>query len=239
MIGNKNLTAKKSLLGVTSALMLLTVACGGSVQGNSSEQSPSVSESAPVVREVAASPGTAVRPGAAAPNFTGTDSNGQTRSLSDFKGKVVVLEWTNHQCPFVNKHYGTGNMQKLQKEATSKGVVWLSIVSSAPGQQGYVTGSQANDLTKSRNAVPTAVILDSEGKIGRLYNARTTPHMYVIGQDGTMMYMGAIDDAPSSQTSDVQKANNYVRTALEEVLNGRSVSKSVSQPYGCSVKYSS
>lgn len=228
----------KSLLGVTSGLVLLTVA-GGSSVGSSINHSPSSFESAPGV-SVAASPKAAVvRPGTAAPDFTGTDSNGQTRRLSDFKGKVVVLEWTNHQCPFVNKHYGTNNMQQLQKEATSKGVVWLSIVSSAPGQQGYVTANQANDLTKSRNAVPTAVILDPKGEIGRLYNARTTPHMYVVGQKGTMMYMGAIDDAPSSQTSDVQEANNYVRTALDEVLNGKPVSTSVTQPYGCTVKYSS
>lgn len=235
----KSWTAKKSLLGITTAgLMLLTVACGGSVQGSSQEQSSSVSESVSNV-SVAARPGEAVRPGTAAPDFTGTDSNGKTRRLSEFKGKVVVLEWTNHLCPFVGKHYGTGNMQQLQKEATGKGVVWLSVVSSAPGQQGYVTASQANNLTKSRNAVPTAVILDPKGKIGRLYNARTTPHMYVIGQDGTMMYMGAIDDAPSSQTPDVKKANNYVRTALDDVLSGKPVSTSVTQPYGCSVKYSS
>ena len=115
----------------------------------------------------------------------------------------------------------------------------MSVVSSAPGQQGYVAGNKANELTKSRSAVPTAVILDSEGKIGRLYNARTTPHMYVIGQDGTMKYMGAIDDAPSSQTSDLKKANNYVRTALNEVLNGKPVSTSTTQPYGCTVKYKS
>lgn len=234
MIVNKNWTAKKSLLGITSGLMLLTVACGSSVRARS--ESPNVGGSTPAV-SVAARPG-AVRPGAAAPDFTGTDSNGQTHSLSDFKGKVVVLEWTNHDCPFVRKHYGTGNMQQLQKEATSKGVVWLSVVSSASGQQGYVAGSQANELTKSRSAVPTAVILDSEGKIGRLYNARTTPHMYVIGQDGNIKYMGAIDNIPSSQTSDVKKANNYVRTALAEVLNGKPVSTSTTQPYGCTVKYS-
>lgn len=228
----------KSLLGVTSGMMLLTVADGGSVS-SSLKYSPSSFESAAGVSVAASPKAAAVRPGAAAPDFTGTDSNGQTRRLSDFKGKVVVLEWTNHQCPFVNKHYGTNNMQQLQKEATSKGVVWLSIVSSAPGQQGYVTANQANDLTKSRNAVPTAVILDPKGEIGRLYNARTTPHMYVVGPKGTMMYMGAIDDAPSSQTPDVQKANNYVRTALDEVLNGKPVSTSATQPYGCTVKYSS
>ena len=228
----------KSLLGVTSGLMLLTVADGGSV-GSSINHSPSSLESAPGVSVAARPKAAAVRPGAAAPDFSGTDSNGQTRRLSDFKGKVVVLEWTNDKCPFVGKHYGTNNMQQLQKEATSKGVVWLSIVSSAPGQQGYVTANQANDLTKSRNAVPTAVILDPEGEIGRIYNARTTPHMYVVGQNGTMMYMGAIDDAPSSQTADVQKANNYVRTALGEVLNGKPVTTSTTQPYGCTVKYSS
>lgn len=180
-----------------------------------------------------------VRVGAAAPAFTATDSNGKSHKLSDFKGKTVVMEWTNHQCPFVVKHYSSGNMQALQKEATGKGVVWLSVVSSAPGQQGNVNGQQANALTKSRNAAPTAVLLDPDGKIGRMYGARTTPHMYIIDSKGTLQYAGAIDDKPSSKPEDVKGANNYVRSALTSVLAGQPVKSASTQPYGCSVKYGS
>ncbi|NEO23136.1 redoxin domain-containing protein [Moorena sp. SIO4A5] len=174
-----------------------------------------------------------------APEFTGVDSNNTTHKLSDFKGKVVVLEWTNHQCPFVRKHYNSGNMQKLQKEATSKGVVWLSIISSAPGQQGHVTPQKANELIQSSSANPTAVIIDSEGTIGRLYQARTTPHMYVIDTDGVLKYMGAIDNKPSANPADVETATNYVQAALNSVINNKPVEKTVTQPYGCSVKYNS
>lgn len=180
-----------------------------------------------------------VRVGSAAPQFTGKDSNGKTHSVSDFKGKTVVLEWTNNQCPFVRKHYDSGNMQRLQQEARSKGVVWLSVVSSAPNQQGYVTGQQANQLTRSRNANPTAVLLDPDGNIGRLYSARTTPHMYVIDAKGTLRYAGAIDSNPSARTEDVKTANNYVSAALNSVLSGQAVKTATTQPYGCSVKYAS
>ncbi|APB33200.1 peroxiredoxin [Gloeomargarita lithophora Alchichica-D10] len=179
----------------------------------------------------------AVRVGNPAPDFTAKTSTGQTVRLSDHKGKVVVLEWTNHECPFVVKHYGTGNMQKLQQEAKAKGVVWLSVVSSAPGQQGFVTADQANGVVKDKKATPTAVLLDPDGSLGKMYNARTTPHMFVIDKSGKLQYMGAIDDAPSLADQDVSKANNYVRTALGQVMVGQPVTTSTTQPYGCSVKY--
>lgn len=175
--------------------------------------------------------------GAPAPNFTAVDSNGKRHSLTDFKGKTVVLEWTNHDCPFVKKHYETDNMQKLQRSATSQGVVWLSVISSAPGQQGFVNGAKANELTKSRNASPTAVILDPEGTLGRLYGARTTPHMFIIAPNGTLAYMGAIDDRPSANKDDVAGARNYVAEALNAIRAGQPVPVATTQPYGCSVKY--
>jgi peroxiredoxin len=178
-----------------------------------------------------------LRVGMPAPNFTAKTSTGQTVSLSDYKGKVVVLEWTNHECPFVLKHYRSGNMQKLQQEAQAKGVVWFSVVSSAPGQQGFVTAEQANAIVKEQKASPTAVLLDPEGTLGRLYGARTTPHMFVIDQAGRLQYMGAIDDQPGLGNQDVTKANNYVRTAIQQILAGQKVTTSTTQPYGCSVKY--
>ena len=174
-----------------------------------------------------------------APDFSGVDSNGATHNLSGFIGKTVVLEWTNHQCPFVGKHYGSNNMQTLQAEATDQDVVWLSIISSAPGQQGYVTAAEANDLTTSRGARPTAVILDPEGEIGRLYSARTTPHMYVIDPQGKLRYMGGIDNIPSADPADITSATNYVRATLNSLQSGQSVDPTLTQPYGCSVKYSS
>ncbi|NET33280.1 MAG: redoxin domain-containing protein [Cyanothece sp. SIO1E1] len=173
-----------------------------------------------------------------APDFSGIDSNGVTHQLSDFRGKVVVLEWTNHQCPFVRKHYGSSNMQTLQAEATAQGVVWLSVISSAPGQQGHVTAAKANELTTSRGASPTAVILDPDGQIGRRYSARTTPHMYVIDQQGKLRYMGGIDNIPSADPADVTSATNYVQAALNSLQAGQAVETAVTQPYGCSVKYS-
>ncbi|MBM0742046.1 thioredoxin family protein [Phormidium sp. CLA17] len=184
--------------------------------------------------QIAAAP---VRVGQPAPNFTATDSNGKTHQLSNFKGKTVVLEWTNHQCPYVRKHYESSNMQKLQKQATGKGVVWLSVVSSAPGNQGFVDGKKANDLSKSRKASPTAVLIDADGKLGKLYSARTTPHMFIIAPNGTLSYMGAIDNNPSSEPKDVGTAKNYVTSAVNAVLKGQKVDPAVTQPYGCSVKY--
>jgi peroxiredoxin len=174
--------------------------------------------------------------GEKAPAFAGTDSNGNTLSLSDFADKTVVLEWTNHDCPFVRKHYDSRNMQTLQEEAAAQGAVWLSIISSAPGKQGYVTGAEANELTAKRGAKPSAVILDPEGVIGRAYEAKTTPHMFVI-EKGTLAFMGGIDDIRSASQADIAKANNFVRAALAEIKAGKPVSTKESVPYGCSVKY--
>lgn len=176
--------------------------------------------------------------GKPAPDFTAVDSNGQTVKLSDLKGKTVVLEWTNDGCPFVVKHYSVNNMQKLQKDATSQGVVWVSIISSANGEQGHVTPAQANELTKSRGAAPTNVVLDPEGKVGRLYDAKTTPHMFVVDAKGMLVYMGGIDDKPSSSSADIASSKNFVRAALDDIAAGRPVATAVTRPYGCSVKYS-
>lgn len=175
--------------------------------------------------------------GAPAPAFTATATTGKAVSLADQRGKIVVLEWTNHDCPYVVKHYSTSNMQALQKEATGQGVVWLSIISSAPGTQGHVSPGQADELTASRKASPTAVLLDATGAVGKLYGATNTPHMYVIDQAGTLVYAGAIDDRPTTRRSDVQGAHNYVREALQAVAAGQPVKTPVTRAYGCTVKY--
>ena len=177
--------------------------------------------------------------GAPAPAFQAKDSNGKTVNLADLRGKLVVLEWSNHDCPFVVKHYRSANMQALQKEATKDGVVWLTIISSAPGTQGYVEPAEANSLTAKRDAAPSNVLLDPTGVIGKAYGAQTTPHMYVIGKDGVLLYKGGIDDKPTSNVADVPGAKNYVRTALEAVKAGRAVDPAVTRAYGCTVKYSS
>lgn len=176
--------------------------------------------------------------GEPAPAFTATASTGASVSLADYKGKVVILEWTNHDCPYVRKHYETGNMQALQKETTTEGVVWLSIISSAPNEQGYVTPGQANELTVSRKAAPTLVLLDPKGTVGRLYGATNTPHMYVVDKGGVLVYAGAIDDRPTSRKADVQGATNYVRAALQAVVAGQPVKTPTTRAYGCTVKYS-
>jgi peroxiredoxin len=175
--------------------------------------------------------------GKPAPAFTAVDSNGKSHALSDFKGKTVILEWTNDGCPYVKKHYGAGNMQKIQKDLTAEGAVWLSIISSAPGKQGHVDGKGANALVASQGSAPTAVLLDPAGKVGKLYEAQTTPHMYVIDGKGTLRYMGAIDDQPNTDTSTIAKARNYVREAFAAVKAGKPVEATATDPYGCSVKY--
>jgi len=173
-------------------------------------------------------------------DMTVTDSNGKTHNLSDFAGKKVVLEWTNHGCPYVVKHYATGNMQKIQKLATAEDdTVWLSVISSAPGKQGYVTGEQANALTTSRDAAPSAVVLDPSGIAGRSFDAKTTPHMYVIDENQTLVYQGAIDDNSSFRKSTVKNAKNYVTAALDDLKSGTNVAVSDTAPYGCSIKYGS
>lgn len=174
--------------------------------------------------------------GAPAPDFQATTADGGTVSLSQLRGKVVVLEWTNHDCPFVRKHYNGDNMQALQREAGQQGVVWLTIVSSPPGEQGHVTPAQANDLTRSRKAAPAHVLLDPKGTIGRAYGAQVTPHMYVIDGEGRLQYMGAIDDKPSANPATLQTANNYVRPAVAAVLAGKPAPTPVTRAYGCSIK---
>jgi peroxiredoxin len=182
-----------------------------------------------------AGPGPSV--GEPAPAFAAIDSNGKTHRLADYRGRVVVLEWTNHDCPFVRKHYGSGNMQALQKSATDGGAVWLSVISSAPGTQGHVDGAQANRLTAERGAKPTAVLLDPKGEIGRKYDARVTPHMYVIDAKGALAYMGAIDDKPTADPDDVKTAKNHVTAALADVKAGRPAATARTRAYGCTVKY--
>ncbi len=179
----------------------------------------------------------AVRVGESAPNFTATDSYGHQHSLAEYKGKFVVLEWHNQGCPYTQKHYNSGNMQKLQKLWTSKGVVWFTVISSAPGEQGYVTAAQENDYVKRMGAAPTAVLLDPKGDLGHLYGAKTTPQMFVINPQGQLIYEGAIDDKPTPEQSDIAGATNYVTAALEESMAGKPVAMATSRPYGCSVKY--
>jgi peroxiredoxin len=182
---------------------------------------------------------TQARIGAPAPHFTLTDSDGRARSLADFEGKTVVLEWTNHGCPYVGKHYRGNNMQALQKKWTGQGVVWLSVISSAPGLQGHVSPREANKLTADRGAAPTAVLLDPTGKVGRAYGARTTPHMYVINGKGALVYKGGIDDQPTARVQDLKSARNFVDQALSEISQGKPVSVTASRAYGCSIKYGS
>lgn len=179
----------------------------------------------------------AAKVGDTAPPFTATDSNGKAQKLSDYKGKFVVLEWHNQGCPYTRKHYESGNMQRLQKEWTEKGVVWLTVISSAPGQQGYVTAAQENEYLKKINAAPTAVLLDPQGSLGHLYGAKVTPHMFIINPEGILIYNGAIDNRPTSDESDVRGATNYVSAALEQALAGKPVAEAATRPYGCSVKY--
>ncbi len=179
----------------------------------------------------------AARIGEAAPNFTATDTNGQTHKLSDYAGKFVVLEWHNRGCPYTQKHYNSGNMERLQREWTGRGVIWLTVISSAPGKQGYVTAAEENAYVKQVSAAPTAVLLDPTGSLGHLYDAKTTPHMFIINPQGTLIYNGAIDDRPTSDVSDISGAKNYVSVALEEAMSGKSVSTPTTRPYGCSVKY--
>lgn len=175
--------------------------------------------------------------GAPAPAFELKDVDGKTRSLAELKGKTVVLEWTNDGCPFVKKHYNSGNMQALQAQAAKDGVVWVTINSSAPGKQGHVDGKGAKELLAKHKATPAMYLLDPEGKVGKLYGAQTTPHMYVIDKDGTLVYMGAIDDKPTTDVADVKTATNYVTAALAELKAGKPISKPATRAYGCSVKY--
>ncbi|MGA7156703.1 MAG: redoxin domain-containing protein [Acidobacteriaceae bacterium] len=179
----------------------------------------------------------ALKPGDAAPDFKGVDSQGKTETLAQYRGKYVVLEWTNRDCPYTRKHYESGNMEGLQKKWTDKGVVWLTIISSAKGQQGYATPAVENAYLAKMNASPTAVILDPSGTIGRMYDAKTTPDMFVIDPQGKVVYEGAIDDQPTPDPASLLGATNYVSEALTESMAGQLVKTQVTRPYGCSVKY--
>lgn len=177
--------------------------------------------------------------GETAPDFTLTDSFGKSHSLSEYKGKTVVLEWNNPECPFVKKHYGSGNIPKQQSEAIAGGIVWLTLNSGADGKQGHVDGARANAFLAQYNAKPTAYLLDPDGTVGHLYGAKTTPHMYVIDATGVLRYMGGIDSIASTDKDDIAKATQYVPQALAEIKSGKAVSVTTSQPYGCGVKYGS
>ena len=186
---------------------------------------------------LAATAAFAIPPGSIAPEFHGTDSTGKTQSLSQYRGKYVVLEWANKGCPYEQKMYNSGTMEKLQQQWTAKGVVWLSVISSAPGQQGFVSAPQENDYLKTMHAAPSAAILDPSGAIGHLYEAKTTPHMFVIDPTGKVVYQGAIDDKPSPDPDTLPGAHNYVSEALTAAMSGKSVPTPVTRSYGCSVKY--
>ncbi|MCA9396782.1 MAG: redoxin domain-containing protein [Candidatus Omnitrophica bacterium] len=180
-----------------------------------------------------------IRPGHAVPavDFTATDTNGVQHKLSDFRGKYVVMEWFNPDCPFIRKHYDSGNMQALQKEAAAKGVVWLSVDSSAPGKQGYYPAEQHNLMMDAKNGAPAAIFIDADGDMGWAYGAKTTPHMFVIDPQGQLIYEGALDSISSADPNDIPNAENYVQKALSESMAGEPVSTPATRAYGCSVKY--
>jgi len=182
-------------------------------------------------------PAFAVAPGSPAPDFKGTDSNGVQHTLSEYRGKYVVLEWANFGCPYDRKHYLSGNMENLQKEWTARGVIWLSVISSAPGEQGYVTPSEENTYLKTIHAAPTAALLDPTSTIARLYEAKTTPHIFVIDPTGKLIYQGAIDNKPTTDLTDIKGADNYLNDALNAAMAGKPVAVESTRPYGCSVKY--
>ena len=177
--------------------------------------------------------------GQPAPAFKATDASGKTRSLAEFRGKTVVLEWTNNGCPYVQKHYNAGAMQKLQSQAARDGVVWLTVVSSAPGMQGYLTPTAAKAWKTAAGTAVADLLLDPKGTVGRAYDARTTPHMYIVDKTGALVYMGGIDDQPSADPEGLKVARNFVTAALADIKAGRAVAQAATRPYGCSVKYGS
>lgn len=177
--------------------------------------------------------------GEPAPGFTLKDADGELHSLSDYEGQYVVLEWLNFECPFVGKHYGSGNMQKLQDTYTNKGVVWLSIVSSAEGRQGYYPPEEMKTQKQKHDGNMTAILMDTSGEVGKTYGATVTPHMYVISPEGELLYRGGIDDKPTTDEADIEGATNYVRGALKAAMKGEEVSPKQAKPYGCTIKYAS
>ena len=183
---------------------------------------------------------TSVKNGEIAPSFSLLNQDNESVSLDEFKGKKIILEWTNHDCPFVKRHYDTENMQTIQKDMTDNEIVWLSIISSAKGKQGYVTKEQAKELTSERNAHPTHVLLDTNGDVGRMFSAKTTPHMFLLDEVGKVRYQGAIDNLGNTRalfSTDLSKAKNYVRNAVSQLVSGEGVRDKKTRPYGCSIKY--
>jgi hypothetical protein len=213
---------KKGIVLFASALAVIA---GSSTVFLLGEDEATAASTAPVV-------------GQPAPNFKLADMNGKPVTLADYRGKTVVLEWHNPGCPFVQKHYNSGNMQKAQAAATRDGAVWLSINSGAPGKQGHMDGTSAKQMVGKVGAKPTAYLLDPKGVVGKVYDAKTTPHMYVIDAKGTLVYAGGIDDKPTADAGDIPGARNHVLAALGEIKAGKKVSVATSRPYGCSVKYS-
>lgn len=179
----------------------------------------------------------AVKVGEPAPGFSAVDSHGKWQKLSDYRGKYVVLQWQNQGCPYSRKHYESGSMQRLQKKWTAKGVIWFTVISSAPGTQGFVTPGQENEYVQKMQASPTAVLMDVTGTLGRLYSAKTTPEMFIIDPNATLIYQGAIDDRPTSDPKDIAGAKNYVDLALSQAMENKPVTEAVTRPYGCSIKY--
>lgn len=176
---------------------------------------------------------------ATAPNFRALDMHGKVVDLSQYRGKTVILEWNNPGCPFVQKHYSSGNMQKTQAAAAAQGAVWLTVNSGAPGKQGYMTGAEAQKFVAGQKAKPATYVLDPKGAIGKVYGAKTTPHLYIIDGNGRLVYKGGIDDRATADTADIAKARNHVLAALGEMKAGQPVSVAETRPYGCSVKYAS
>ncbi len=174
-----------------------------------------------------------------APVFSGAAADGSTIKLEELRGKTVILEWTNHECPFVVKHYESGNIPNLQKEASARGFVWLQVISSAPGKQGHVDGDTARRLNEERGATPTNTVFDDDGSIGKLYGATNTPQFFIINPEGVLVYKGGIDSIPSADKADIAKAENYISSALADLAAGKKIAKSSTKPYGCTVKYAS
>jgi cytochrome oxidase Cu insertion factor (SCO1/SenC/PrrC family) len=210
----------RRILQITASLLVLTLLTLGTVP-------------------TAAAQSNQAEVGAPAPDFTLTAADGETHSLSDFEGEYVVLEWLNFECPFVGKHYGSGNMQRLQQTYTDEGVVWLSIVSSAPGKQGYYPPKEMVQQKKKHDGNMTAILMDPDGTVGKTYGATVTPHMYVISPEGELLYRGGIDDKPTTDEADIEGATNYVNMALTAAMNGEEVSPKRAKPYGCTIKYPS
>jgi peroxiredoxin len=224
--------------GFNALLAALVLAAASGFAANGPERTASPGQSAQAVEQKAAVAKTvAPRPGAQAPDFTLPDAQGSNHSLSDFRGKWVVLEWVNYDCPFVKKHYGSGNMQKLQADARAKGAAWLSINSSAPGKQGHFEGAELGRRMAAVKAQPDFYLQDPEGKVGKAYNAKTTPTLFVIDPQGKVVYAGAIDDKPSTDQEDIPKAKNYVRVALDAAMAGKPVETASAPSYGCGIKY--